>query len=306
MLLEREIKNSMWQYYLVKLISKIICILPAKVNKWIGAFLGRLFWLVIPTWRKNLAINQAKKCLGISVIEAKKVAYDSVVKYGFMIVEVLQFPLLNKDNIQKKVKINNLKLLQELFAQNKGLIMATAHFGNWELCGAGIALHGFPLVAVALKQHNLAMDRFINDCRTMVGQHVTYNTGVLEMRRMLAKGYAIGLLTDQDGGKDGVIVDFFGQPTSCPKGPVALSRMSGAPICTVLIDLCKDGGYEIFIKPQKLVKKTKDRESDIKESTQDLMNELELEIRKRPEMWFWLHNRWKVPRSFHSKVLKED
>lgn len=297
----------MWQYYLVKFLSKVICILPKRVRIFFGVNLGKLFWLVVPRWRKNLAINQVKQCLGVSVTEAKKIAYDSVIKYGYMIVEVLCFPLLTKENIHEKVVIRDKEKLEELFAQNNGIILATAHFGNWELCGAALALYGFPLVAVALKQHNAAMDRFINEYRTMVGEHVTYNTGVLEMKRMLNKGYGIGLLTDQDGGKDGVIVDFFGRPTSCPKGSVALARMTGVPMVLLLMSVLRDDGvYEIFTAPAVNINKTKDREEDIREATQKLMLELEMEIRKQPEMWFWLHNRWKVPRSEHKEILQDD
>ena len=297
----------MWQYHLVKLLSKIICILPDTMKKLIGTCLGKIFWLVTPRWRQNLAINQAKQCLNISVAEAKKIAYNSVIKYGHMIVEVLCFPLLTKDNIHEKVVIRDKEKLEQLFAQNKGVVLATAHFGNWELCGAALALYGFPLVAVALKQHNDAMDRFINEYRTLVGEHVTYNTGVLEMKRMLDKGYGIGLLTDQDGGKDGVIVDFFGRPTSCPKGSVALARMTGRPMILLLMSVLRDDGvYEIFTTPMIAINKTKDREEDIRDATQRLMKELEEEIKKQPEMWFWLHNRWKRPRSEHKNIVQDD
>lgn len=297
----------MWQYYSVKCLSKIICILPNSIKKAFGTGLGKIFWLVVPRWRKNLAINQAKQCLGVSVDEAKKIVYNSVTKYGHMIVEVLSFPLLNKNNIHEKVIIRDIEGLRKLFARNKGVILATAHFGNWELCGAALALYDFPLVAVALKQHNDAMDKFINEYRTLVGEHVTYNTGVLEMKRMLNKGYGIGLLTDQDGGKDGVIVDFFGRPTSCPKGSVALARMTGAPMVLLLMSNLRDDGiYDIYTTPAIAVNKTKDREEDIKDATQRLMKKLEEEIKNQPEMWFWLHNRWKRPKSEHKTIVQDN
>ncbi len=289
----------MWQYHLVKFISKLLCLAPACVKKLFGLLLGHIAWLVTPRWRKNLAAGQAFACLGVEEEEARRIAKASVVKFGPMIVEVLCFPLLNKDNIKEKVLFPDSESLRDLLKEGKGVIIAPAHFGNWELLGAGLALYGYPLVSVAQKQKNAAMDRFINEYRSMTGEHVTYKTGVLEMVRMLDAGHIVGLISDQDGGADGVVVDFFGKPTSCPKGAAALARLKGAPIVLTLIAQRADGRHEVSIYPPIYVKRTKDREADIKETTAELMQKLEHEIRKNPGMWFWLHNRWKVHRDFY-------
>lgn len=293
----------MWQYYLVKIISKIMCHLPECLLRLSAAFLGSVFWLVTPSWRKKLATDQVATCLQVSEEEARLIARKSVEKYGEMIVEVLCFPTLNRDNIKNKVSLVDEEKLGNLFDQGKGLIIATAHFGNWEMYGAAFALYGYPLVAVAQKQHNDAMDKFINEYRAMTGEHVVYRSGVLEMARMLGDGFAIGLLADQDGGKDGVIVDFFGRPTSCPKGPVALARLKGAPIVLSLIYKKENSKYEIFVSDPIKVEKSKDREADIEKATKVLMKMLEDEIRKNPEMWFWLHNRWKIDKNIYKNMV---
>ena len=285
----------MWQYHLMKGISKIICLLPKMINDYIGDFLGIVAWIVMPTWRKNLAIDQVRQCLSLPYNQAEKIAKNSATKYGKMLVEVLAFPLLTKESIKNKVVFHDedKKLFDSLLAEGKGLILATAHFGNWEI-GAALALYGYPLVAVVQKLRNDAMDKFINEYRSMIGEHVVYKAGVLEMARMLGKGNVVGLLYDQDAGKDGVVVDFLGRPSSCPKGPAALARLKDAPIVVMLLNNKDDGTYEISLSEKIVVSKSNDRESDIKETTQVLMKKLEVAIREQPEMWFWLHNRWKV------------
>lgn len=284
----------MWQYHIVKLISRIVCLLPLPVKRFIGNCLGYIFWLVTPAWRKRLAADQVRQCLQLSEEKAWEIAKKSVLKYGPMIAEVLDFPNLNKENIAGRVSFMDRSKFDVLFDEGKGIIVATAHFGNWEMLGAAFAFYGYPLVAVAKQQKNAAMDRFINEYRTMVGEHVTYKQGVLEMARMLSEGFGIGLLADQDGGGDGVVVDFFGRETSCPKGPAALSRLKNAPMVLVLLYSKGNNQHEIYVSDRIKVKRTKNREQDIKDATQQLMHMLEDAIRREPEAWFWLHNRWKA------------
>ena len=289
----------MWQYYLMKAVSRLVCFLPDEARRLIGAILGEMFWLVTPRWRKNLAAGQAESCLKVSTAQARAIAKDSVLKYGGMVMDVLSFPVLDKGNIRDKVVFADEGLAKEIFAQPNGFVLATAHFGNWELLGAALALYGCRIVAVAQKQHNAAMDKFINEYRAMMGEHVVYRTGVLEMARMLGQGFTVGLLADQDGGKHGVPVDFFGRESSCPQGPAALSRLKKLPLRLVLLRKRKDGKHEIFISGPIEGESAGGREPDIKNATAALMKMIEDEIRKDPAMWFWLHDRWKAKKAFY-------
>ena len=97
--------------------------------------------------------------------------------------------------------------MEEAYKQNKGVIIATGHFGNWELLGATIALHGYPMLSITRKQNNKYMDRFINEYREMVGQKVAYNRGehgLLAISRILKEKKLLGVLYDQDTNDDGV------------------------------------------------------------------------------------------------------
>ncbi len=183
--------------------------------------------------------------------------------------------------------------LTEALSYGKGVVLATAHSGNWELLGASLAMYGFPLVAVVQKQTNGDMDKFINENRTRAGMHVTYKTGVREMVRMLGEGQVIGLLMDQDAHRDGVMVEFFGRLASTPQGAAALARMKDAPIVSAFITENKDGTHEVILHPPVWVQKTSSRDEDLLLTTQQLTNVIEQHIRNASHEWFWLHNRWK-------------
>ena len=292
-------------YYLMKVISRIFCLLPLKAGMLFGDLLGRLSLLFVPRWRMKMAVANIEECLGISGAEAEKAARQSVVKFGRMIVEVLRFPLLNKDNIEEYVKIDGLRYLEEANARGKGVIIATAHFGNWELLGAMIALKGYDMLSIARKQNNGAMDRFINECRQMVGQTVAYNRGkegVLSMGRYLKEKKFLGILFDQDTNDTGVRLALFGKPCITPAGAAVFSRTFGCAVLPVFMHYDSDGSCRAKIYPPLYAEKTSDKERDLYQLTGQLIKILETEIRSNPPMWFWAHDRWKDGRQhFGSK-----
>ena len=127
----------------------------------------------------------------------------------------------------------------------RGAVIASAHSGNWELMGGVLAAAGFPTVGVAMRQKEAGFDRFINEYRRSVGMHVTYKDNVREMFALLKKGWAIGLLMDQDSDhRSGIVFDWFGRPTNFVQGPAALARHQNAPIVPGYIHRLPDGHAE--------------------------------------------------------------
>jgi len=281
-------------YNLVVLFSKIVCLLPANIRRICGNLLGQFCLLLVPRKRWQMAINNAQLSLGLDKDSARTMVRHSVARFGPMFMEVLALPKITAEKMADHVSISGVKYFEDALAAGKGVVLATAHSGNWEIMGAALAMHGFPLVAVVQKQTNQAMDRFINDYRTLAGMHVTYKSGVREMVRLLKQGMIIGLLADQDAGHDGVFVDFFDRPASTPQGPAALARLNDAPIIPAFITADADGRHTIHVYPAIWVHKTADRTADIVIATQAVTKIVEEHISHHPQEWFWLHNRWKT------------
>lgn len=280
-------------YKFVKVLSRIINMLPEIVRRGIGQGLGMVFWWIIPPKRKRMAIKNIEISLAVDRSQAVHIAKRSATRFGKMVIEVLYMPNFTKDSIKRYVKLEGHEYLTEALAHGKGAIVATSHSGNWELFGAALALHGFPLVSVAQKQTNSEMDRFINEMRTKSGMETIYKTGVRDMVKILGEGRVIGILMDQDAGPDGVMVDFFGRMASTPQGAAALARMKNSPIVPIFITENDDGTHTGTLHPPIWVEKTSDREQDIFVTTQKLTKIIEQHIRRHPHEWFWLHNRWK-------------
>ena len=265
-------------YYVMKLVSKIFCLLPWSVGRAFGDVLGRIALIFVPEWRMQMAAANVQECLHVSQEEARKIAVQSVVKFGRMVIEVLRFPLLTGETIQNVVKTDGLEYLEEAYAKGKGALMCTGHFGNWELLGADVALHGFPMLSIARKQNNSAMDRFINEYRELVGQKVAYNTGregVLAMGRYLKEKHLLGILFDQDTNDTGIKINLFGKEVITPSGPAVFSRTFGCPILPIFMHYDPDGSCRAKIYPPIYAEKTKDKDRDLYQVTEKLMAILE-------------------------------
>ncbi len=287
----------MLSYWAVKLLSHFVCLLPHRAAMMIGAGLARLLWPFIPARRKRLAQTQIERCLHVSSAEAARIARESTLRFGPMLMEVLRFPVLRR-HIEDYVTITGaLHTMRAALAQGKGAIIATSHSGNWELMGGALALAGLPIVGVAKRQSAAGMDRFINEYRALVGMHVTYRSSVREMFRMIDQGWIIGLLSDQDPSRrDGVVVDFFGQETNAFTGAAAIARRCEVPIFPVFMHRRADGHHELTIEEPLYVEKTDDRAADVLRVTQEISAHIEAWIRRYPSEWFWLHDRWKSMR----------
>ena len=291
-------------YYIVKLFSKLMCISPRFVRNLLAHFLGSVAVLVVPRWRMQMAEANIRECLGVSDERAKQIAADSLHRFGRMVIEVMRFPLLNEKTIHEQVQVEGLEYLEAAYAEGKGVIMATGHYGNWELLGATVALHGYPMLSITRKQNNSHMDKAINEFREMVGQQVTYNRGkhgLLAISRMLKEKNLLGVLFDQDTNDDGVELDLFGKRSVIPMGAAALSRIYGSPILPIFMHNNDDGTCCAKIYPPLYTPKTGDKQRDFYQVTRKLVDILEVEIINHPEMWFWVHDRWKDGRQRFGK-----
>ena len=188
-------------YRFMKLFSAFICMLPQSWQYAIGTLLGEIAWLAVPPKRKRLAIGQILFCkITDDPVEAKRIAKASTTRFGRMIIDVLRYPEIKDGAYKDMVNFTNKDILDEVLADGKGAILAALHSGNWELLGGVLASEGYPLISVALKQNGDA-DKFINEYRELMHQHVMYKTSVRDMVKALKSGAFLGLIWIRTQGK---------------------------------------------------------------------------------------------------------
>ena len=186
--------------------------------------------------------------------------------------------------------------LQEAVDKGLGAVVVTAHFGNWEIAGAALALRGIPLDVVAQRQRNPLFNTELTRVRTELGMRVILRGDALrEGLRSLRKGRALALLGDQNLRRGGVFVDFLGKKASTARGAAVLALRVGCPMFFGVSHRLPGypPRYRVEIVPVEFTP-SGDKEADAIRLTEIHTRLLEEQVLVSPEQYFWQHRRWKT------------
>jgi KDO2-lipid IV(A) lauroyltransferase len=288
----RPIKHRI-EYWITCLVGALARMVPYRIALAIGSLLGRLAFDILRIRRRVTLIN-LKNSLGDNCGDPEKIGRRAYQNFGKSMVEYSLFPSLNKKRALSMAVIEGAQYFDETLSRGRGAIIVAGHFGSWELMGAVVSQKGYPVDFLVGEQHNLLVDNMMNDYRRSMG------IGIIKMGaaakgiiKALKNNRFVAMLSDQDAGSDGTIVDFFGRPASTPKGPAAFALKMNAPIVLAFIIRNKGRKQRIIIEKPIYGEKTSDKEEDIRKLTQAYTSMLESYIRKYPDHWFWPHRRWK-------------
>lgn len=205
------------------------------------------------------------------------------------IVELLRLPLLTAETLEDLARLEGWENLEAARASGRGAVLLTAHFGNWELLGAAVALKGVPLHVLVQPASQDAFDRLFREFRGAVGVSSWNNAGAASLRpvlRALARNEVLGLLADQHGEAQDAIVKFFDHPVSAPTGAFFFARRTGAAVVPAFAVRQADGTHVLHFEPALTL--TGDDERD----AQAYYAVLERYVRRHPDHWLWVHDRW--------------
>ena len=206
---------------------------------------------------------------------------------------VLQKDYSLASNWLKNVK--GVEFVNDLMAQNKGALIVTAHFGNWEVAGSWTAqnakLHGHELNVLYQDISDYVLKIREKGSMKMINKNIS----VMKIVHMLKNGSHVALLNDVSGSSE-MTVPFLGHDASNMPGVAVMAMLSGVPVIPFCI--YRNAPFDLeaeFFEPLKLPQKNEipDKEERIKLILYEINKALGKFILKRPEQWFWLHNRWK-------------
>ena len=281
-----------WQYLLLKGFSRLLCRLPYRWVLWLGSLLGCLHGTFGHRQRRR-AIRQLQERLGVSEKEARSIAGRMFANIGKSLLEILWIPALTPATIRRWVTIENPHYLEEAMDRGKGLVLLTAHFGNWEWMAARLVQEGIPVAAIAQPQPGPGLDRLLNEYRQQVGmQPYARGNALVAALKALKKGFLLGFLADQDAKQGGIFVDFFGTPASTPQGPAMFALKAGAPILPAFIVRQPRRGHRILISPPIYADPKQPETAEMERMTREMTRAMEDRIRRYPEHWWWFQRRW--------------
>ncbi|MEE8423068.1 MAG: lysophospholipid acyltransferase family protein [Thermodesulfobacteriota bacterium] len=277
--------------------------LPVKAGHLISGFLGNALYLLIPK-RRNIAIKNLTDAYKgeKSEKEISKIARQSCKSFFLTAMEIIKFQTL----LTGPDALNNLRTtaegLDELFRKakelhekSKGCIFVTPHIGNWEFLPHACSMMGIPIVVVARPLDNAYLEKLIYEKRALSGQLIIPKRNALfRLQKALNKGHSIGMLPDQSIMK-GISVDFFGHAATTTPIPAILAIMYKKPI--VVVASCRRKGkyqFEGFVSDPIWPGEYKSEKAEIFRLTEEMNKTMESIIRKYPEQYVWVHNRWKT------------
>lgn len=203
-----------------------------------------------------------------------------------------RFPLIHAGNVRQFIRYEGLDNFQRASARGRGVLVATAHLGNWEFSAFAHALMTAPMAVVVRPLDNPLLDALVTHYRTLSGNRVI-GRGQHFLRPLvetLRANGAVGILVDQNVTADrGVFVDFFGRKACVDAGLARLAHRTGAAVLLGYALWSDDEQrYVLHFEPE--IEMTGDALAD----TQAVQSRLEAAVRRAPDQWLWIHRRWKT------------
>jgi KDO2-lipid IV(A) lauroyltransferase len=267
--------------------------LPLRFGYWLAVFFSDFRSLFASQDRilvtENLKVIFPEKTeQEISCIQKKM--SRNFAKY---LVDFFRFEKLNKEFVNKYIRIEGLSFIDEALARGKGVIAVTAHIGNWELGGAAVALLGYKFLAVALPHANKRVDDFFNSSRQGKGVKVVpLGKAVRTCIKDLKSNMILALVGDRDFTEKGIVTDFFGKKAVFPEGPAAFALKTGASVVPGFVLRNPDDTFTIRFEKPLEHKPCGNKDKDTRQIISSYVQIFERYIRAYPEQWYMFRRFW--------------
>jgi KDO2-lipid IV(A) lauroyltransferase len=223
-----------------------------------------------------------------------KLAYNC----GISALETLFSATNRQEMILNSIRIQGRENLDRALENGKGVVAVSAHLGNFTLIGPKMVAAGYPFSMLVKELEYTGIARTLRTIQDMQrGRYIyikPWREALRQILTCLKKNEVVCLLNDERKGQSEVQVDFFGHPAQTATGAAVFSLKTGAPLVPIFIVRHEDGSHTIFIEPQLHVKLSGNQREDILSLTAASTKAIEDYVRKYPDQWFWLNNRWKI------------
>jgi Kdo2-lipid IVA lauroyltransferase/acyltransferase len=283
------------EYSLLSSLYLVARLLDDRTRNRLARSLGRFIFKRIG-FRRSVVFQQ----LGWAFPEMQPIErWDLGVKiYEQIATSLLEFMALgemSQDKIRDLAALENPEILHQTMADGKGVILMTAHFGNFELLGSAIVAMGYPLNALVRTQSNPHVDRMQNKIRRRAGVNpIKADVSVRHLIRALRDGQCVAMLPDVNAGDDGIFVDFMGRQASTPRGLAYYAWKYNVPVIPTFIVRQPDGRHKVHFCQPIEPDAAGDEETATRKLTIAVTDKLEEFVRLYPDHWLWLHRRWKT------------
>jgi KDO2-lipid IV(A) lauroyltransferase len=279
-----------------ELLLKLIGLLSRKWAVRIAHFFGGILFKVAKHHRR-ITMDNLTYAFGHEKQpeEIERIARNVFINLVQVVFEIGWSSHLKKGHFDEHFRIDGYHHIKNAYERGDGVLALTAHFGNWELLTIIAAMIKFPINVVVRPLDFKPLDHFIFKLRTRFGgKIIPKQRSFRTIIRCLNRGEMVALLMDQNvDWYEGVFVDFMGHRACTNKGLALLALKTGAPVVPVFM-VREKLGLRAEFGPEIVTIKTGDRQKDVELNTQEYNRVMENYIRRYPDQWFWVHQRWKT------------
>lgn len=285
-------------YLLACTLEGLIRLLPSSLAMGFGETIGKIFYLIDKRHRLVTHSN-LKKALGQEKTpeELAKIAIGSFINLGLSLIEFCRFPsILTEENLHNFVEIEGFEHFKDAWEQGRGILVITAHYGNWELIADTVAILGYPSNIVIRPLDNPYVEKLVTNYRSHFGnKFIPKKKAIRKVLHCLKNGECTAMLIDQSTApREAVKTTFFGHPCYTVVSPVMLALKTNCALIPVFIIRQEKNKHKLVFLPEVIPVRTDDRQSDLQTNTQRLNDIIEDFVRRHPDHWLWMHRRWKV------------
>ena len=278
----------------VAIVVGAVRVLPMRAVLAAGALLGRAFH-TFDAGHRRLAIENLQHAFPLrSRAECRVIARQMFEHFGRLLMVLLKFGTMTPQQMMALVEFDGDERVRVAHAHGRGVLLFTGHFGFWEINALVHALGIAPISVLARPLDNPLLHDLLERVRTSTGNSVIYRRGAIRrVLRALASNQAVAVLIDQHMvSTDAVYVDFFNRPAATTSALAALAMKTGAPVVPVFA-LPLPGGRFRMVYEHPVEPPTGSGEEAIREFTQRCTDVLEMYVRRYPDLWLWMHRRWR-------------
>jgi Kdo2-lipid IVA lauroyltransferase/acyltransferase len=283
------------EYILFLGLSNFTRLLGLNLSRKFSFFITVLFYYFIPIRKKTVFENLTNAFPEYSSDKIRKIAFESYRSFSIALVEILYMPYMTRNEIEKTVSCCNSDLIIKKFNEKSGVILLSAHYGNWEYGAASISLQvNIPFKVVVKSQRNPYVTRWLNRVRSRwVNEVVSLGISIRQIYKELKEKNIVAMVADQRGPAEGIRVNFFGRRVSIYPGPAILSLKTNAPIIYGINVRQPDFTYKMVLHEIDRNNLPENEEEKIVELSQRHASYLEKTIKESPDQWLWMHKLWK-------------
>ena len=285
------------EFAVVWLLIRALGLLPRRIARGIGGWVGALAFRTLPRLRSVGSRNLEIAFPEWSDVQRHEVLRRLYRNLGWQLAEFCQMPSYTPENTRSFLRYDGLERYLAARDKGKGVLIVTGHLGAWELSSFYHSLMGHPMSMIIRRLDNAKVDRLVNRIRCLHGNQVLHKDdfarGLLGAMR---KGESVGILMDTNmTPPQGVFVPYFGRLACTASGLARVALKTGASVLPgFMLWEEVERKYVLHFGEEIVFDRTGDDEADAVSNTAKCTAAIEAYVRRYPDQWLWVHRRWKT------------